>query len=188
MNDPKVNREQKLVIKQLDTILAENDFKSLGTLSMEDLRALRDSLAEIESALSFGRRMAQGRLDILFAESERRVDGGEHSTRELVQDLPEVLSRGSRGSGNPRPVRDIEMPELAEEILDSLNSMISTTEMGSLNETEAVRLSAITDQVAAFERSISERRHEVHRIIDSIQAEIIARYRSGAVSVDDLLA
>ena len=187
MSTSGAEREPKLVIDELTKIVDSNDFDDLSGRSMVELRSVRDSLVEIESALSFGRRMAQGRLDILFAEAERRVSGGEQTSSDLVAELPDLLSKGARGTGNPRPVRDIEMSTLALQVLDMIDTMIPTSEMGSINEIEPFRLSEITERMTAFERSISEQRHAVHRLIDTVQAEIIDRYRSGAESVDDLL-
>ena len=66
MND-RTGPQEPIVITELDELLLTNDLGSLSTRPIHDLRALREQLGEIEAGLSFARRMAQGRLDIVLA-------------------------------------------------------------------------------------------------------------------------
>ena len=54
-------------------------------LSLVELRALRARLQNDDDAVSYVRRLAQARLDLLHAEKRRRVDGGGES---LSDELP----------------------------------------------------------------------------------------------------
>ena len=75
MSDVNGPEEQRIVITDLDDLLAANDLTALGSRPIDELRALRDRLSDIELGLSFGRRMAQGRLDIVLAEFHSRLQG-----------------------------------------------------------------------------------------------------------------
>ncbi len=179
--------EPRIVIAELDDLLKTNDLVSLGQRPFPELRALRDRLGEVETGLSYGRRLAQGRLDIVMAETASRATGHADSNHELVARLPEVLSGNSRSSDLPRPIRETEIPEFVDEIVAGLDSLFGMHEVENLEIVPDEHLADIAVRLADYERAVSAKRLEVHRIIDEVQEEIISRYRSGAASVDDLL-
>jgi len=168
----------------LQHLLDEIDIGVVSQRSIDELRDIRDRCQVVESGLSFGRRMAQGRLDIVMVEADRRVSG---STDALLPALPEVLARQTRSGGTPRPVRDTELPVFADDLTARLDRIVNPTELSHLGDLEADRLTEVIDGLQLFERLVSVKRHELHRIIDELQEEIVGRYRSGAASVDDLL-
>lgn len=186
-NDSPAPEEPVIVIAQLDDLLSANDFGGLSSRPIEDLRRLRDDLGEIELGLSFGRRMAQGRLDIVLAEFHARLQGRSETAQELVDRLPEVLSSQGRAPGVGRQVRDGELPRFADEILGELDQLVHPTDLAAIEQLDVDQLDGAAQRLSAYERALSAKRSELHRIIDEVQEEIITRYRSGAVSVDDLL-
>ncbi|HPB44695.1 MAG: hypothetical protein M9952_04240 [Microthrixaceae bacterium] len=188
MSDTDGPQEQYIVITELDEIVHSTDVGSFASLPIEELRSLRDRLTEIEGGLSFGRRLAQGRLDIVLAEFHSRVQGRADAAAELVERLPDVLAPQTRGAGSPRPVREGDLAPFADEIIAALDEMVNAIELAKLHEFEIDALDDIAQRIGEFERNISVRRSEVHRLIDDVQEEIIGRYRSGVVSVDDLLS
>lgn len=176
------------MITELDDLLATTDLGALGGRPIEELRALRDGLGEIEQGLSFGRRMAQGRLDIVLAEFHSRIQGRTETAHELVDRLPEVLAGQARGGGNPRPPRDdADIPPFCDELLAHLDELVHAGDLAEVGSFDIDELDRAAQRVSEFERALSAKRSEVHRLIDEVQEEIIGRYRSGAVSVDDLL-
>jgi len=64
--------------------------------SLEELRAMHDESAQAELALSYYRRLAQARIEILEAEEARRASGG--SVEDLIADLPNILGAESRST------------------------------------------------------------------------------------------
>ena len=187
MHDATGPEERTIVITELDELLATTDLGALSERPIEELRQIRDRLGEIELGLSFGRRMAQGRLDIVLAEFHSRLQGKTETAHELLGRLPEVLSTQGRGQGLPRHVREGEIPTFADEILAELDRLVNPSDLASVDALDVDALDAAAQRVSALERAISVKRSEVHRLIDEVQEEIISRYRSGAVSVDDLL-
>lgn len=175
------------MITDLDELLLANDLSSLPSRPIEELRALRERLGEIENGLSFVRRMAQGRLDIVLAEFHARLQGRVETAHDLLDRLPEVLSGQARGTGIPRAVRESEMPGFTDQILAELDQLLHPTDLTSIESLDVDALDAAAQRISSFERSLSVKRSEVHRLIDEVQDEIIGRYRSGSVTVDDLL-
>lgn len=180
-------QEPRIVITELDEIILTTDVASFESRPIDELRSLRERLNEIEGGLSFARRMVQGRLDIVLAEFHARVQGRSESTAEMLERLPDVLSGQLRGAGLPRPIVETELPPFADELVAALDKMVNAVELARLHEYDIDALDALSQRLGEYERAISMRRGEVHRLIDDVQNEIINRYRSGAVSVDDLL-
>src|SRR3954471_7652157 len=88
---------------QLDRVLADDYVGEVTALAMDDLRAKRAECQALEVALSYQRRVAQGRLDIVAAERRRRVVGGEpRSAEDFVADLAATLADRARPPGNGR--------------------------------------------------------------------------------------
>jgi hypothetical protein len=76
-------------------------------LSLDDLRLLRQQMQLEDDAVSYARRVAQARLDIVKAEAERRLADGEV---EVAGELRTVLSQHLTG-GPARPPRPERQPE-----------------------------------------------------------------------------
>lgn len=154
----------------------------LTSMPLSDLRAERDHLRTEEDAVSFVRRLAQGRVDLVAAVRSHRESGGTGSVAEIIRSG--VGPAPSTGSS--RPPRDTEVaadhPLLDE--FDSLCDSLGFDNMADLDEAALVRLG---DGLAAFESRLSVRRRELFDRIDALTAELVRRYRDGGASVDSLL-
>src|SRR3954471_18365833 len=75
---------------------------SLDALDEAGLRAKHAECVELETEVSYVRRLTQARIDILEAEIQRRTSGG--SLEDLISRLPEILS-DSGPRGNPASSR-----------------------------------------------------------------------------------
>ena len=174
------------VIAGLESILDGFDLSGVSNLPLDELRSIRHRLDEVELGLSYGRRMAQGRIDILLCEIDRRSGSGEPA--ELITLLPDALSNHMRGGGLPRPLPSVELPVFADRIVAELDSILGPTVLGDIASVDAEQLSGYVERLRTAEQEIGHQRREAHRMIDELQEEIIGRYRSGAASVDDLLS
>ena len=184
--DPSTSSKERRVMLVLDHLLDDFDPGIISQLDIGELRARRDRCQETETGLSLGRRLAQGRLDIVMAETQRRV-GSDQGSADLLTLLPEVLAQHTRGGGTPRPVRDTELPAFTDDISAALDVILPAEQLSHLDRIDDARLAEISESLREFEQLVSRKRHEIHRIIDDLQEEIVGRYRSGAASVDDLL-
>ena len=179
--------QEASVTQLLDQLLDGIDPGVLSQRSLDDLRDLRHRYQEVETGLSFGRRLVQGRLDIVLAELQRRSDGLEATCAERVGDLPDVLAQHTRGSGPARIVPETDLPDFVDVFARELDDIVGAEDLVRLDELEMADIGRIVDSLEALERQLSQKRHELHRVIDEVQEEIIGRYRSGSASVDDLL-
>ncbi|MGA0185042.1 MAG: hypothetical protein ACO3LA_00910, partial [Ilumatobacteraceae bacterium] len=76
---------------------------NFDALSVEEIRARRASLQSQEDAVSFVRRLAQGRLD-LARDEERRRQSNDPSVN-VERELAEVFGQ-EHGGGSARPPRE----------------------------------------------------------------------------------
>ena len=172
--------------RRIDRVLDEGFIADLESLDFDELRRRRREAEQEEADLSYVRRMLQGRMDILRAELLRRA-GGRGSEQNVVDHLSEILSEPSRsthGSGRfltVEPSRVDEHRRAVEQVIADLG--ISDVEGHSDDEVREALA-----RVEEFERSVSEDRRAVQQVMDALTAEVTRRYRTGAASVEDLLA
>ena len=63
-------------VRRIDRILAPDYLEGLNGRSLDELRTMERDVIEVETEMSYVRRLAQGRIDILAAEADRRAAGG----------------------------------------------------------------------------------------------------------------
>jgi hypothetical protein len=151
------------------------------TLGLADLRARRRELQELDDAVSYVRRVAQGRADLARAELARR--SGDPDGRELTDDLAGVLGdRLLSGSDRPpRPAEDFsEHPRAAE-----LDGLCAERGFGRLDELDPDELAALAGALDDFERRVSTERHELFAELDALTEELVRRYRDEGVAPSD---
>ena len=169
----------------LDRLLSPDYVVDLESLSMTQLRARRSECQEVEVALSYIRRLAQGRLDIVHAELDRRMGGGEGDLHDLVERLPEILSDHvhSPGSGH--------LPMYMAPDVDGLSSALDVVagieRMSRLPELSEGEVRALAQALEEHETLVSARRRAIHQRIDILQEELVGRYKRGEASPNDLL-
>ncbi|MCU1376537.1 MAG: hypothetical protein JWO68_3823 [Actinomycetia bacterium] len=172
---------------QLDRVLADDYVGDVTALPMEDLRAKRTECQAMEVGLSYQRRMAQGRLDIVAAEQRRRAEGGPApDPDDLVRNLAATLADRQRPPGNGR-LPQLMAPEATEVDTDELDAIAGPGTLVRLAEVSDADLAALVEGVSAYEHDVSGRRRSLHERIDALQAEITRRYRTGEASVETLL-
>jgi hypothetical protein len=176
------------VADALDRLAAPNSDEPLTGLTTEELRHRRNELQRTEEALSYVRRILQGRLDIVLDERQHRADGtGGRDVSSVVADLPKILaehlSSGSRGA----------LPSLTQpsgefdDVLTEVDRIIDAGRLGSIGKLSDAELSEAADALTELEHRVSRHRRTLHAAIDTLQEEIIRRYKSGEASVDALL-
>lgn len=163
----------------------------LESLPMDELRERRATCQALEVGLSYQRRMAQGRLDIVGAERNQRAGGSTapHAgggTEELVEQLSGVLADRGRAPGFGR-MPQLMAPDAEDVDTDELDAIAPPSTLASLGELDEDALVALVDRLGAYEREVSDRRRALHGLLDALQAEIGRRYRTGEASVDSLL-
>ncbi len=158
--------------------------QELSDMSLEEVRARRGSLQIEEDAVSFVRRVVQGRLDIARDEVRRRASG-EAPLRDVTDGITRVFAT-ERGSGSTRPPRDTEI--VADHpLMRELETLCDSIGFGALRELEDPELEACVKRLSDFEAHTSARRKELFAQIDALSSELVRRYRTSTSSVDALL-
>jgi hypothetical protein len=172
---------------QLERVLAEDYMGDVTALSMDDLRSKRAECQAFEVGLSYQRRMAQGRLDIVAAEQRRRAEGGEEPTHDdLVRNLAATLADRSRPPGNGR-LPQLMAPDAVDVDTAELDAIAGPGGLARLTDQQDDELVRLIDELSSYEHEISRQRRSLHERIDALQAEITRRYRTGEASVESLL-
>ncbi len=164
----------------------------LEQLPMEALRSKMDACVQLEMELSYLRRLAQARVDLILAESQRRHGGGTQETGErtedLVQRLPQILADHGRHAG-PGRLPSILAPAEGElvRLAARVEELLPSDQLGSLDEMGHAQLDEILKELSELEQRVSSERRALHDIQDRLQEELVRRYRSGEANVDALL-
>lgn len=173
-------------VPAIEEILADDYMSGLETRSLPELRAMRDACDEIETELSYSRRLLQGRIDILRDEGIRRREGKVSSPADIVSRLPTILSDGPQAPRGNRLVRML-APAQMEAVEADVEDLLGMP-LGDVATADSATLDASLDRLEAAEREISGQRRVLHQRLDAIQAEMARRYRDGEADVDALLA
>jgi len=145
--------------------------------TVADIRAERNALQGEEDAISFVRRLAQGRLDLVRDEQRRRASGAEPGSASLTDRLADVFGQ-QHGGGSARPPRETNVaadhPLVLE--LDELSAHFQFEQLENLDDKS---LDELGDALALFEKTCSQKRHDMFERIDALTAELVQRVREG---------
>jgi hypothetical protein len=128
----------------------------LADLDIPQLREYRHRLTDEEEKVSYWRRLAHARIDLLEAES--RTEG-----TLSMEDLVRVL--GDTGAGRTRKVL------LSVKASDALPDLPELDDMWATEVADAVR------RLRDAEAQLTDYRRALHERIDEATAELIVRYR-----------
>ena len=171
--------------RRIDRVLDPRFVDGVEGLELEELRARRGEAEAEERSISYLRRMLQGRLDILRAELERRVHGGDEGMADLVAELPGILSDARLGSFTART--RIGIPEPSGRRRRRVERLISDETIARLPEIEVEELTRAVEALTREEEAVSANRRAVQHVVDLLRGELARRYRNGTANVAQLL-
>ncbi|HLE95025.1 MAG TPA: aerial mycelium formation protein [Acidimicrobiia bacterium] len=162
--------------RRIDTVLQPEYLAGLGALDLDELRARRDTAEDVETQISYYRRLLHGRMDLLNFELRRRTGEEERS---LLDALPEILAAGMTLGSEPN-LRYIDvMPPLpattGRRLIDKIMDDGILTQLPELSDEE---VDESLERLREVEAELSTQRKQLHSVIDALQDEIVARYRS----------
>jgi hypothetical protein len=164
--------------RRADVVVEPEYLEGLADRDLDDVRAMHDETLEVETEVSYVRRLAQARIDILEAELARRAQGG--SIGDLVAALPQILA-----DDGPRPAPSASrLPRhLAPAPMlmgrRGMERLIEDTTLVNLPTLSEDELRATLDQLRGLEQEVSQRRRVLHRVIDAIEATLTERHKTG---------
>lgn len=172
--------------RRLDQVMAESFTNDIESISIDDLRTRRVICDDLDTELSYYRRMLHGRMDLLDFELRRR--SGEE-TRSLIEALPEILADSPSGrTSNPLDRElSLDLPELAGSGNREIDQVLGDGFLARLPVTETDDLRSIRELLSETELSVSLQRRTVYDAHEIITAEITRRYREGSASADEIL-
>jgi hypothetical protein len=152
-----------------------------ANLSLDELRALRNRLQLEDDAVSYARRVAQARLDLVRAEVQHRTV---HSDVVVDEELRTVLSSHLTGgpARPPRPTEDLSDHPLAVE----LDELCASNGLGRIKTLDDAQLLTLTEAIAEFEARVSSDRRARFEQLDALSAELVRRYRDGEANIDSI--
>lgn len=167
-------------------IIRDTDFLAdIARVELDVLRDRRTLADDVETELSFYRRMLHGRMDLLAFEMRRR--SGEE-TRSLMDALPEILSAGETTSGNVGRVPTNLAPDLPDERRRHIDRVLGDDFLARMPAIEDGELVEIQTLLGDTEREVSDQRKAAQQAFDTLQAEIMRRYKDGLADDTDLLS
>jgi hypothetical protein len=164
--------------RRIDRVLDPAYVTEIPSCSLDDLRARHSECLEIETEVSYVRRLAQARLDILRAELDRRAAGG--SVGDLIAALPQILA----DSGPRASVTESRLPRHLAPSMDikwnrGLERLVFDGTLANLPTLSDDELRATIDQLTTLERELSERRRALHGVIETIELDLAGRHKVG---------
>jgi hypothetical protein len=175
-------------VVQLDDVINPGYLEGLEEWSLVQVRARRDDALEVETGLSYLRRMVQGRLDIVLAEEGRRRRGEGGDLGELVDSLPEILGDRVHAPGSGRLPALMGPGALNRELAERLEAVLPASRLDSVDQLDEAELRSASAELETLERTVSAQRRSVFDVLDRLQEELVRRYRTGEATVDSLLS
>lgn len=150
--------------------------EGLSARSIDDVRSMLHECLEVETELSYVRRLAQARIDILDAEFDRRAAGG--TIGDLIRSLPSILA----DSGPTTPPAQARMnkmlaPSPSIEWQRGLEHLIGDETLVNLPTLTEDELQATLGQLRELERDTSDRRQALEAVIEHLEADVGSRYQ-----------
>ena len=166
--------------RRIDEVLGPSYLADRPEWPLDELRRRHAECLEIETEVSYVRRMTQARIDILEAELDRRARGG--SVGELISALPEILSdEGPRPpAGKSRLTRRL-APSMDIQWRRGREHLITDDTLATLPNVDDDELRSTMRELGALEQEVSQQRRRLHEVIDSLDAELAARHKVGRV-------
>lgn len=170
--------------RRIDRVLAPGFLDGLSERPLREVRSLRDDVAQEETDLSYLRRLLHARIDIVRAERRRRVEGGGPVVEELASILSDPARPAPAGAGRLLRLE----PSRAEAHRRYVEALVADVDLSDVGSLPDEKLAAALTTYEQVERSVSDRRREVQKVMDAVSNEIVARYHAQTSLVDTLLA
>jgi hypothetical protein len=145
----------------------------------DELREIKTQCTGVETALSYYRRLAQGRIEILEAWQERRRTGG--SLESLVADLPRILAPPASRPGTAQVRLAEPAPDVEPLDLGGREHVVVDDTLADLPSLDDATLALRLEELRTFERDVSELRARLHAVLDGIEREIATRQAAGTI-------
>ena len=155
---------------------------SPSSMTLDQIKARRAELQQLDDAVSYVRRVAQGRADLARDARERSSDDGDptpvYVRDDLQAGLRQVLADRLLAAGDrpPRPAEDFSDHPLSA----ALDEICAEGGFSRLDQLRRSELTALVDALDEFEQRVSAQRRAVFDELDALTEELVTRYRETA--------
>jgi hypothetical protein len=170
--------------RRIDEILDPEYLQDLEGLATSELRRRRSLCDDLDTELSYYRRLLHGRMDLLAFELRRR--SGEEE-RSLIEALPEILAGSERAGPTTGRAVPVVVPEFSGEGRRMVDRALGDDFLARLPVIDDAELNEVQSLLTGVEGEVSQQRRAVYEVYEALQAELTRRYRDGLADVDDLL-
>jgi len=126
--------------------------------SVAEIRARRQELQAQEDAISFVRRLVQGRIDLVRDEQRRRASGDDTPVGSLEERLAGVFGQ-QHGGGSARPPRETNVPD-DHPLVRELDEVCQHYSFESMDTLADGALAELLNAMEMFEATCSHMRHD----------------------------
>ncbi|GBD84776.1 hypothetical protein BMS3Abin02_01170 [bacterium BMS3Abin02] len=166
--------------RRIDIVLHPSYVEDLQSIDLAELRSRKKVADEVETELSYYRRLLHGRLDILAFELRRRA--GEE-TRSLIEALPDVLGAGETTQGGPTRFPTVFAPDLPDTHRRHIDHVLGDDFLSRLPVIDDDELGDIRESLKEAEIDISSSRKAVQKVVDALRVELVRRYKDDAADL-----
>jgi hypothetical protein len=162
--------------RRIDIVLEPEYLEGLAELDLDEVRRRRDTATDVEAQISYYRRLLHGRMDLLdFEQRRRRGEDG----RTILEALPDILAKGMVLGTEPALKHIETMPPLpsvtGRRLIDKI---MDDGVLANLPELTDEEVSEAIERLREVETELSGQRRQLHQVIDTLQDEMVSRYRS----------
>jgi hypothetical protein len=163
--------------RRLDRVLEADYLEGLADRPVDEVSAMKAECTELETEVSFVRRLAQGRIDILDAERERRANGG--SLEDLIASLSKILAdEGPRPAPAQAHLPQRMTPSPDIEWTRGLEPLVGDSTLVRLPDLTDAELADVHEQLTALEREVSTKRRALHEVLHTLEMELAERIQA----------
>ena len=163
--------------RRLDRVLDPGYLEGLADRPVDEVSAMKAECTELETEVSFVRRLAQGRIDILDAERDRRASGG--SLEDLIGSLSKILAdEGPRPTASQAHLPQRMAPSPDIEWTRGMEPLVGDSTLARLPDLSDAELADVREQLAALEREVSGKRRALHEVLHTLEIELAERIQA----------
>jgi len=164
--------------RRIDEVLDPAFLTKVSDWPLDDLRRRHAECLEIETEVSYVRRMTQARIDILEAELARRASGG--TVGDLISALPEILAdEGPRAPAEKSRLTRYLAPSMDIQWRRGREHLITDDTLAKLPNLDDDELRSTIRELGQLEQQVSQQRRDLHQVIDRMEGDLAARHKVG---------
>ncbi|MFQ5947284.1 MAG: hypothetical protein ACE5KX_00305, partial [Acidimicrobiia bacterium] len=160
--------------RSVDQVVAPEFVAGLESIPIDELRVRRKLCNEVDTELSYYRRLLHGRMDLLAFERRRRA--GEEE-RTLLEALPDILAGSERGVEPMGRSVPVELPDLPARGQRTVDKVLADDFLARLADTNDEELEEMQVLLTELESKVSRQRRSAYEACDRIHNELTRRYR-----------